>query len=115
MTTTPRHPPGAKPIVAGTVGYHRRFTHGAFTAIRPLRTAVAGGLAAPGPVLSRVAGHRRHHAFAEGGPHHADPTRARHGVLRGPIDFSARVLRIVEELAGPPKSAGPPRTTATVR
>jgi len=56
-----------------TVGYHRYFTHGAFTATRPLRIAlaVAGGLAAQGPVISWVADHRRHHAFSdrEGDPH----------------------------------------------
>jgi stearoyl-CoA desaturase (delta-9 desaturase) len=30
--------------------------------------------------------------------HHADPTSARHGVLRGQIDMSARVIRIFEQL-----------------
>jgi stearoyl-CoA desaturase (delta-9 desaturase) len=56
-----------------TVGYHRYFTHGAFRANRPLRIAlaVAGGLAAQGPVIEWVADHRRHHAFSdrEGDPH----------------------------------------------
>jgi stearoyl-CoA desaturase (delta-9 desaturase) len=56
-----------------TVGYHRYFTHGAFKARRPLRIAlaVAGGLAAQGPVIGWVADHRRHHAFSdrEGDPH----------------------------------------------
>jgi stearoyl-CoA desaturase (Delta-9 desaturase) len=56
-----------------TVGYHRYFTHGAFKANRPLRVAlaIAGGLAAQGPVLGWVADHRRHHAFSdrEGDPH----------------------------------------------
>ncbi len=56
-----------------TVGYHRYFTHGAFRAKRALRIAlaVAGGLAAQGPVLVWVADHRRHHAFSdrEGDPH----------------------------------------------
>ncbi|WP_420807875.1 acyl-CoA desaturase [Amycolatopsis antarctica] len=56
-----------------TVGYHRYFTHGAFKANRPLRIglAVAGGLAAQGPVIGWVADHRRHHAFSdrEGDPH----------------------------------------------
>jgi len=56
-----------------TVGYHRYFTHGAFRAKRALRIAlaVAGGLAAQGPVLTWVADHRRHHAFSdrEGDPH----------------------------------------------
>ncbi|MEV4315498.1 acyl-CoA desaturase [Actinocrispum sp. NPDC049592] len=56
-----------------TVGYHRYFTHRAFKAKRALRVAlaVAGGLAAQGPVIGWVADHRRHHAFSdrEGDPH----------------------------------------------
>jgi stearoyl-CoA desaturase (Delta-9 desaturase) len=56
-----------------TVGYHRYFTHGAFKARRALRVllAIAGGLAAQGPVIGWVADHRRHHAFSdrEGDPH----------------------------------------------
>src|SRR5688572_22477505 len=56
-----------------TVGYHRYFTHRAFRARRGLRIAlaVAGGLAAQGPVIGWVADHRRHHAFSdrEGDPH----------------------------------------------
>jgi stearoyl-CoA desaturase (Delta-9 desaturase) len=56
-----------------TVGYHRYFTHRAFKARRAVRIglAVAGGLAAQGPVISWVADHRRHHAFSdrEGDPH----------------------------------------------
>jgi stearoyl-CoA desaturase (delta-9 desaturase) len=56
-----------------TVGYHRYFTHGSFRAKRALRIAlaIAGGLAAQGPVLVWVADHRRHHAFSDrdGDPH----------------------------------------------
>lgn len=56
-----------------TVGYHRYFTHRAFKAKRAPRVAlaVAGGLAAHGPVIGWVADHRRHHAFSdrEGDPH----------------------------------------------
>jgi stearoyl-CoA desaturase (delta-9 desaturase) len=56
-----------------TVGYHRYFTHGAFKARRPLRIglAIAGSLAAQGPVIDWVADHRRHHAFSDrpGDPH----------------------------------------------
>ncbi|HET9141162.1 acyl-CoA desaturase [Actinophytocola sp.] len=56
-----------------TVGYHRYFTHRAFKAKRFLRIclAVAGGLAAQGPVICWVADHRRHHAFSDrdGDPH----------------------------------------------
>ncbi len=63
-------------LVAGfgiTVGYHRCFTHGAFTATRALRIglAVAGSLALEGSASSWVATHRRHHAHADavGDPH----------------------------------------------
>ncbi|MCS7483501.1 acyl-CoA desaturase [Umezawaea endophytica] len=56
-----------------TVGYHRYFTHRAFKANRGLRVAlaIAGGMAAQGPVIAWVADHRRHHAFSdrEGDPH----------------------------------------------
>jgi stearoyl-CoA desaturase (delta-9 desaturase) len=30
--------------------------------------------------------------------HHADPTCARHGVLKGQIDTSARIIRVMEQL-----------------
>ncbi|MQA06985.1 MAG: acyl-CoA desaturase [Pseudonocardiaceae bacterium] len=56
-----------------TVGFHRHFTHGAFKAKRGMRVAlaVAGSMAMQGPVITWVADHRRHHAFAdkEGDPH----------------------------------------------
>ena len=56
-----------------TVGYHRHFTHRAFRARRGLRVALAvlGSMAFQGPVITWVADHRRHHAFAdkEGDPH----------------------------------------------
>jgi stearoyl-CoA desaturase (delta-9 desaturase) len=56
-----------------TVGFHRHFTHGAFRAKRPLRIvlAVAGSMAMQGPVITWVADHRRHHAYADkdGDPH----------------------------------------------
>jgi stearoyl-CoA desaturase (delta-9 desaturase) len=56
-----------------TVGFHRLFTHGSFTARRGLRIglALAGSLAIEGPVIRWVADHRRHHAFSdrEGDPH----------------------------------------------
>jgi stearoyl-CoA desaturase (delta-9 desaturase) len=56
-----------------TVGYHRLFTHKSFRAVRPLRIAlaVAGSMAAEGPLIRWVADHRRHHAFSdrEGDPH----------------------------------------------
>jgi stearoyl-CoA desaturase (Delta-9 desaturase) len=56
-----------------TVGYHRLFTHKSFRAVRPLRIAlaVAGSMAAEGPLIRWVADHRRHHAFSDrdGDPH----------------------------------------------
>jgi stearoyl-CoA desaturase (delta-9 desaturase) len=63
-------------VVSGlgvTVGFHRYFTHRAFTANRALRVAlaVAGSLSLQGDVITWVADHRRHHAYAdkEGDPH----------------------------------------------
>ncbi|WP_037078017.1 acyl-CoA desaturase [Pseudonocardia spinosispora] len=56
-----------------TVGFHRYFTHRAFTANRGLRNglAIAGSLALQGDVITWVADHRRHHVFTdkEGDPH----------------------------------------------
>ncbi len=56
-----------------TVGFHRYFTHSAFTANRALRIglAVTGSMAMQGSVIGWVADHRRHHAYAdrEGDPH----------------------------------------------
>ena len=56
-----------------TVGFHRHLTHRAFKAKRQLRVtlAIMGSMALQGPVITWVADHRRHHAFAdkEGDPH----------------------------------------------
>src|SRR5947209_10085125 len=56
-----------------TVGFHRHLTHRAFATSRPVRAvlAVLGSAAIEGPVISWVADHRKHHAFAdaEGDPH----------------------------------------------
>jgi stearoyl-CoA desaturase (Delta-9 desaturase) len=56
-----------------TVGFHRLLTHRSFTAVRPLRVAlaVAGSMSFEGEVIGWVATHRRHHAFADrpGDPH----------------------------------------------
>jgi stearoyl-CoA desaturase (delta-9 desaturase) len=56
-----------------TVGFHRLLTHGSFDASRRVRVvlAVLGSLAVEGSVISWVADHRRHHAFADktGDPH----------------------------------------------
>ena len=56
-----------------TLGYHRMFTHRAFEASRAFRAAVAilGSMAVEGSVITWVADHRKHHAFADvdGDPH----------------------------------------------
>lgn len=48
-------------------GLHRYFTHRSFEASEPLKVflAVAGSMAAQGPVVFWVANHRLHHAFAD--------------------------------------------------
>jgi stearoyl-CoA desaturase (delta-9 desaturase) len=56
-----------------TVGFHRLFTHRSFDTSRPVRYlfAVLGSMAVEGPVITWVADHRKHHAYAdeEGDPH----------------------------------------------
>ena len=56
-----------------TVGFHRLFTHRSFKARPAVRgtLAVLGSVAIEGPVISWVADHRKHHAFADrpGDPH----------------------------------------------
>jgi stearoyl-CoA desaturase (delta-9 desaturase) len=56
-----------------TVGYHRLFTHRSFDARRRVRILLAstGSMSLEGSVISWVATHRRHHAYAdkEGDPH----------------------------------------------
>jgi stearoyl-CoA desaturase (Delta-9 desaturase) len=56
-----------------TVGFHRHFTHRSFKTRPAIRAilAVLGSVAVEGPVISWVADHRKHHAFAdqEGDPH----------------------------------------------
>ena len=72
-----------------TVGFHRLLTHRAFKTTRPIRGALAvlGSAAIEGPVISWVADHRKHHAFAdqEGDPHspHVGHGRGWRGALRG--------------------------------
>jgi stearoyl-CoA desaturase (delta-9 desaturase) len=72
-----------------TVGFHRLLTHRAFKTTRPIRAvlAVLGSAAIEGPVISWVADHRKHHAFAdrEGDPHspHVDHGHGCRGALRG--------------------------------
>jgi stearoyl-CoA desaturase (delta-9 desaturase) len=56
-----------------TVGFHRFFTHQSFKAGRGLKIvlAIGGMMGLEGGVITWVADHRRHHAFAddEGDPH----------------------------------------------
>jgi stearoyl-CoA desaturase (delta-9 desaturase) len=72
-----------------TIGFHRHLTHRAFKAKRWLRgtLAILGSAAIEGPVISWVADHRKHHAFAdvEGDPHspHVDHGHGLKGALRG--------------------------------
>jgi stearoyl-CoA desaturase (Delta-9 desaturase) len=48
-------------------GLHRYFTHRSFEASEPIKVflAVAGSMAAQGPIVFWVANHRLHHAFAD--------------------------------------------------
>ena len=72
-----------------TVGFHRHLTHRSFKARPPVRAvlAVLGSAAIEGPVISWVADHRKHHAFADrpGDPHspHVDHGIGWTGALRG--------------------------------
>jgi stearoyl-CoA desaturase (Delta-9 desaturase) len=72
-----------------TVGFHRLFTHRSFATSSALRGVFAalGSVAIEGPVISWVADHRKHHAFADqpGDPHspHVDHGVGLRGALRG--------------------------------
>jgi stearoyl-CoA desaturase (Delta-9 desaturase) len=72
-----------------TIGFHRHLTHRAFKTKRWMRGALAifGSAAIEGPVISWVADHRKHHAFAdcEGDPHspHVDHGHGVRGALKG--------------------------------
>ena len=72
-----------------TVGYHRLFTHKSFDTGKPVKVAlaVAGSMAVEGSVVSWVADHRRHHAFADkvGDPHspHLDHEDTFKGIVVG--------------------------------
>ena len=72
-----------------TVGFHRHLTHRSFKAKRSVRAALAilGSAAVEGPVISWVADHRKHHAFADepGDPHspHVDHGVGVRGALKG--------------------------------
>jgi stearoyl-CoA desaturase (Delta-9 desaturase) len=72
-----------------TVGFHRLFTHRSFATTRWMRGILAalGSIAIEGPIISWVADHRKHHAFADqpGDPHspHVDHGVGWRGALRG--------------------------------
>ena len=72
-----------------TIGFHRHFTHQSFETTRFLKglLAIAGSMAVQGPVITWVADHRRHHAFADkdGDPHspHLDEGPGVRGLLKG--------------------------------
>jgi stearoyl-CoA desaturase (delta-9 desaturase) len=72
-----------------TIGFHRLLTHRAFKTKPWLRGTFAalGSAAIEGPVISWVADHRKHHAFAdqEGDPHspHVDHGHGLKGTLKG--------------------------------
>src|SRR3954452_10453213 len=72
-----------------TVGFHRLFTHRSFKAKPWVRATLAalGSAAIEGPIISWVADHRKHHAFADlpGDPHspHVDHGQGLRGALRG--------------------------------
>src|SRR5688500_1109389 len=72
-----------------TVGFHRLLTHRSFKTTPAVRGTLAalGSAAIEGPVISWVADHRKHHAFADkpGDPHspHVDHGHGWGGALRG--------------------------------
>jgi stearoyl-CoA desaturase (Delta-9 desaturase) len=72
-----------------TVGFHRLFTHRSFKTGPLVRGAlgIMGSASIEGPVISWVADHRKHHAFADlpGDPHspHVDHGVGLRGALRG--------------------------------
>jgi stearoyl-CoA desaturase (Delta-9 desaturase) len=76
-------------VVGVTVGFHRYLTHRSFKARPAVRAvlAVLGSAAIEGPVISWVADHRKHHAFADrpGDPHspHVDHGVGWRGAFRG--------------------------------
>jgi stearoyl-CoA desaturase (delta-9 desaturase) len=60
-------------VIGIETGFHRHFSHAAFSAPSAVRVAlaIAGSMASEGPVISWVAIHRRHHKFSDqpGDPH----------------------------------------------
>ena len=72
-----------------TIGFHRLLTHGSFRTPQWVKVtfATAGSMAVQGTVISWVAAHRRHHAYAdkEGDPHspHLEAEDGVRGILSG--------------------------------
>lgn len=70
-----------------TIGFHRLFTHRAFETSEPMRVlfAIAGSMAVEGSVVTWVADHRKHHAFADedGDPH--SPHLGHDGGFKGAV------------------------------
>jgi stearoyl-CoA desaturase (Delta-9 desaturase) len=72
-----------------TIGFHRHLTHRSFATTRTTRAVLTalGSAAIEGPVISWVADHRKHHAYAdeEGDPHspHVGHGGGWRGTLRG--------------------------------
>jgi stearoyl-CoA desaturase (Delta-9 desaturase) len=64
-----------------TAGYHRYFTHRAFEAVPVLQVvlAIAGSMAAQGPLVAWIAAHRRHHEHSDAA---SDPHSPHRGVNR---------------------------------
>ena len=71
-----------------TLGYHRMFTHRAFEASRAFRATIAiiGSMAVEGSVITWVADHRKHHAFAD-----VEGQRRMSALLRGRYRTSADI------------------------
>src|SRR5271155_1636516 len=107
------------PIGLGvTVGFHRMLTHRSFKTSAGMRGlfAILGTMAVEGPVISWVADHRKHHAYADrfGDPHspHVDHGVGWRGALRGPAHAHVRWLfghthRRARELFAPDLLADP--------
>lgn len=77
-----------------TVGFHRLFTHRSFETSEPMRVAfaIAGSMSIEGSVITWVADHRKHHAFAdeEGdphSPHHGHEGGALHGLWHAQVGW----------------------------
>jgi len=110
------------PICMGiTVGFHRHLTHRAFKTTRPVRAVLAalGSAAIEGPVISWVADHRKHHAFAdqEGDPHspHVGHEGSWRGALRGLLHAHVGWLFVHDQRAKKERYAPDLQTDPVIR